>query len=76
MYFSIHELRHVDSLGLSVDPGVGMQCSKQFSLTFWIRNFAFSTLACILKADWIFCRISEGGCAGDALENADETFED
>jgi hypothetical protein len=71
MYFSIHELRQVCSLELRLDPGTGMQCSKQFSLTFWIRNFAFSTLDCMAMAAWIFWRISEGGCAEDAFEKAD-----
>jgi len=73
MYFSMHEERHVCSLELRLDPGTGMQCSKQFSFTFWMRNLAFSTEDWSAMAFWIFWRISEGGEAAEAaLENGDD----
>lgn len=65
MYFSMQALRHVCSLELKLDPGVTMQCSKQFSLTLAIRNLAFSTLPCKTMADWIFCRTALVGVLDD-----------
>jgi hypothetical protein len=54
----MHAVKHFDSPELRLDPGVGTQYAKQFSLTLDIRYLALATAVCWAIAPWICWSIS------------------